>query len=133
MCVGWNRGANSEEAALADAEEIERLRDVVFHFAARHDCVEETVLQEKLRGLESLWKLLADGLLDDARTREADLRAWLCDVQVTEHREARTHSARGRISHDADVWHTRIVEFHQRGADLRHLHQADGAFLHTCS
>src|SRR5258708_6867948 len=91
------------EVRMLIAKKLERLRDVGFHVAALDDRVEESMLQQKFAALEALRQLLADGLLDDARAREADECAGLGDVQVAQHGETCGDSAGGRIGQHADV------------------------------
>jgi hypothetical protein len=40
------------------------------------------MFNQKLTFLKTFRKLLANCLFDDARTREADQRTWLCNIQV---------------------------------------------------
>ncbi len=82
-----------------------------------------TFLEQELGALEALGQRLARGLLDHARTREADQRARLGDVDVAEHREARRHTARGRVGHHRDVRQLGRRQLGERRARLRHLQQ----------
>ena len=47
------------------------------------------MLQQKFRTLKAFRQLLADGLLDDARSGKADQRAGFGDVEIAQHGEAR--------------------------------------------
>ena len=99
---------------------------VRFTTASRKPCS-----QQKLAALKAFRQFLADRLLDDARTRETDQRAGLGDVQVAQHGEAGGDAARRRVGQHADVGNAGLIQTHQRGTDLRQLHQADSAFLHA--
>jgi hypothetical protein len=52
-------------------------------------------------------------------------------IQIAQHGEAGGDAAGSGIGENADVRQARLVELHQPGGDFRHLHEADGAFLHT--
>src|ERR1043165_10280759 len=110
--------------------EVERLDDEVAHLAAVNDGVEHAVFEEELGALEILRQLLTDGLFDDAWTGKTDQGFWLGDNQVAEHGEARGHAARRRVCQHRDEGKSRLVQLRERGGDLRHLHQAECAFLH---
>jgi len=58
----------------------QRLDEVLLHLFTSYDGVEEAMLEQELGALEALGKLLADGLLDDARGRRSrsELRALRC-------------------------------------------------------
>ena len=57
----------------------------LFQFAAIHDSVHHTMVQQKLRTLEALGQLLFDGLFDHAWTGKPDQRLWLRKVHIAEH------------------------------------------------
>ena len=78
------------------AHEAQRAGQRRLHLAPIDDQVEHAVLEQELAALEAVGQLLADGLLDDARTGEADQRLRLGDVQVAQHREAGGDAAGGR-------------------------------------
>ena len=63
-------------------------RSVVAQLLALDDHVEHAVLEQELGALEALGQRLADGLLDHARSREADERARLGEDDVAQHGEA---------------------------------------------
>jgi hypothetical protein len=42
------------------------------------------MLKQELAPLESSWKLLSDGLLNDIRSRKSGARVGLCDVDITQ-------------------------------------------------
>src|SRR4051794_33519359 len=67
------------------AHESQGARQRRFHLAAIDDQVEHAVIHEEFASLESLRQLLADGLFDDARSRESDQRLRFRDVQVAQH------------------------------------------------
>ena len=76
---------------------------------------------------------LTDGLLDDARAGKADERLGLGDVQVTEHREARSDAAGCGVGKYREVGNRRLVETGKGRAYLSHLHQRKSALLHPRS
>ena len=59
------------------------------------------VVEQELRGLEALWELLADRLLDHLRAGEADVAARLGDEQVAERRERGADTAVGGVGEQA--------------------------------
>ena len=89
------------------------------------------MLLQELGPLEAFGKRLADRLLDDARTREADQRPWFGQRHVAEHGEGGRHAARRRVGEDRDVRHARGAEARERGRDLAHLHQGENSLLHA--
>ena len=88
------------------------------------------MLQQEFAPLESFGQLLADGLFDHPRTRKSNKRAGFRDIQIAQHGKARGDTTCRRVCKDADVWYPCLVKAHQSRADLRQLHQTDGAFLH---
>ena len=56
-------------------EEIQCFGNVLLKFRPFNNRIKESVLQQELAALESLRQLLADGLFNNAGTREADERA----------------------------------------------------------
>ena len=103
------------------------------HVLALDNHVEHAVFEQVLGTLKTRRERLADGLLDHTRAGKTDQRFGLGDVDVPEHREARRHPARGGIGEDGDVRDLRVVETRERRADLGHLHERDGPFLHPRS
>ena len=87
--------------------------------------------EQELGRLKPLRQFLADRLLDNARSCKSDERARLRDIQVAEHGEARGDAARCGVRKDGDVGLFHFVEPCERGADFRHLHQANGALHHS--
>src|SRR5260370_32746077 len=75
-------------------KKIESVTDIALQFSALHDGVEEPVLNQKFALLETFRKFLADGLLNHARTREANQRAGLRDIQITQHGKACSYATR---------------------------------------
>ena len=61
------------------------------------------MLEQKLAALKPFGQLLANGLLDDARTGEADQRAGFGNIQIAQHGEAGGNAAGGGIGEHADV------------------------------
>src|SRR5438477_3831011 len=66
-------------------EQFERVTKVGFHLFAMDHGIEESVLEQKFVTLEAFRQFLADGLLDNARSCEADQRSGFCDIQVAQH------------------------------------------------
>ena len=98
---------------------------------AMHHHVDHAVLVQILRALEAFGQLLADGLLDDARTGEADQRARLGDVDVAQHGVGRGDAAGGRIGQHDDVGLAGLAQHLHRHRGARQLHQRQDAFLHA--
>src|ERR1700749_2817727 len=65
--------------------EIESASDIGLHISAMHHSIKHSVLNQELAGLEAFRQFLADGLLDHARTSEADQRSRLGNVQIAQH------------------------------------------------
>ncbi len=97
--------------------------DAVAHVAPVDNHVHGTVFELELAALEALGQGLAHGLLNDARTGEANERARLGHVQIAQHRQTRRHAAHGRIGHDGDVRQSRVGQPRQGRAGLGHLLQ----------
>ena len=101
------------------------------HLVAVHDHVDHAVRQQIFGALEALGKLLADGLLDDARTGEADERAGLGDVDVAQHGVGGRDAAGGRIGQHDDVGQLGVAQALHGDGRARHLHKRQDAFLHA--
>src|SRR5205085_8727979 len=94
-------------------EEAQCRRDIGFHFEAWHYGVEHAVFEQEFAALEAFREFLPDGLLDDARSGEPDLRARLRDVEIAQHGVARGDAAGGGVGEDADIGQPGLIEFHQ--------------------
>src|SRR5688572_25818863 len=66
--------------------EAQRAGDGRLQLAPIDDQIQHAVFEEELAALEALGQLLANGLLDDARTGKADQRLGLGDVEIAQHR-----------------------------------------------
>src|SRR5688572_11264490 len=84
--TGSGRGSGQEGPR---AELRQQGRDLIARVPAIEDHVDRALLEQELGTLKSFGQRLAGRLLDDARTREADQRAGLGDVDVAEQRKAR--------------------------------------------
>src|SRR5271165_5857413 len=71
------------ETSSLGHEKIKRGGNVGFQILAVNHGIEKTVLQQKFRSLKTLGKLLAHGLLDDARPGKSNQRAGLCNIDVS--------------------------------------------------
>jgi len=109
----------------------DRPRDAPAQLAPVDDRVDRAGLQQELGALEALGQLLAHGVLDHPRPGKADQRLRLGDHHVAQEREARGHTAHRRIGQHADVGQARFREVRECRVRLRHLHQAQQAFLHA--
>ncbi len=69
--------------------------------AATRDHVDHAVIHQIFRALESFRQLFADGLFDDARPGETDLRARLGDMDVAQHGKGGGDAAGGRVGQHA--------------------------------
>src|SRR6185369_13100585 len=89
---GWSECARGPDRGpfgnQLGAHESETPRDRRFQIPPVHYQIEHPVLGQELAALEPFRQLLPDGLLDDARSREADERLRFGDVQITQHRKA---------------------------------------------
>ena len=98
---------------------------------AMHHHVHHAVLPEIFGALEAVRQLLADGLLDHARTGKADERAGLRDMHVAEHRVGGGDAAGGRIGEHDDVGLARLAQHLHRDGGARQLHQRQDPLLHA--
>ena len=96
-----------------------------------HDHVDHAVRQEVLGALEAFGQLLADRLLNDARTRKANERARLGDVDVAQHGVGGRHAARRRVGQHDDIGQARLAQLLHGNRRARHLHEREDAFLHA--
>src|SRR5271165_1595809 len=87
MNLDCTTGMAAERLLRGYLHEVQRARDVVLEIAAMHHGVKHAVLEEKFAALEAFGQLLADGLFDHTRPREADERARFGDVQIAQHGE----------------------------------------------
>src|SRR3984957_12453275 len=99
----------AEETSSLHSHPTKRLRQILLHVFARNDGVEEAMLQQELGALKAWRKLLADGLLDDARSGKADQSVGFGDVQVAEHGEAGRNAAGSWVGHDGDIRNLCVV------------------------
>ena len=96
-----------------------------------HHHVHHAVLVEIFGALEPVRKLLANGLLDDARTGETDQRARLGDLHVAEHAVGGGDAAGGRVGQHHDVGLAGLAQALHRDRGARHLHEREDALLHA--
>jgi len=82
---------------------LQRRCDRSLELGPAHDQIEHAVLEQEFAALESLGQLLANRLLDDAWTGEADEGARLGDVEIAEHGEGSRHATGRGIRQDRDV------------------------------
>ena len=73
-----------------------------------HNVIQHTVLQEELRPLEALGKLLSDGLLNHSRACKSDQSSRLSQNQIAQHGKACRHAPRGRVREDGNIEKPRI-------------------------
>ena len=90
-------------SAVGVGEKTRQARHGRLQLVAMHHHVDHAVILEILGALEAVGQFLADGLLDDPRTRKADQGARLGDVHVAQHRVGGGHAAGGRVGEDHDV------------------------------
>ena len=111
-------------------QQVEQPRQRRAHLEAVHHLVDHAVRQQILGALEAFGQLLADGLLDHPRPREADHRPGLGQMDVADHGEGRGDAARGRVGQDHDVGQARLLDLLHRHRGPCHLHQGQRALLH---
>src|SRR3989304_1845941 len=70
--------------------------------------IDKALLLQKFRPLKPRREVFSDGLLDDARSCEADQRLLLRDVDVSEHRKTRCNASGRRVRHDGNIRHLRL-------------------------
>ena len=115
----------------ASHENADDARQRLGELVAMHDHVDHAVGEEVLRALEALRQLLADRLLDDARSGKADERTRLRNLDIAEHGIGRGDAARRRIRQHDDVGQTCLAQLLDRNGRPRHLHERENALLHT--
>ena len=74
-----------------------------------NDHVDHAVFEQIFRTLKAFGQILADGVADDPRAREADERAGLGDMHIALHGKGRRDAARRRIGEDDDVRQARLA------------------------
>ena len=89
------------------------------------------MLQKKLRSLESLWKFLADGLLDDSGAGESDQCFWLCQDNISQHGKACSHTTCRRVCKNRHIEMPCITMFSNGHTGFCHLHQGYQSLLHS--
>ena len=70
------------------------------HLQPAHDLINQAMLQQKLRALETRRQGLLRGLLDHARTRKADEGPRLRDVEIAKGRKAGRDPTHRRMRQD---------------------------------
>src|SRR5271166_6023273 len=93
--------------------------------------VHHAVILEIFGALKAVRQLLADGLLDDARTGKADERPRLGDMHVAKHGIGRGHAPGGRIGEHHDIGFSRFPHHLHRDRGARQLHQGQYSLLHA--
>src|SRR3982750_4916897 len=99
---------------------IQHPNDRLSHIAAVDDMVDHSVLEQELASLETFRQFLPDRLLDHTRACKSDQCFWLGNINVTKHRKARGHAARGRVCEYRDERQTSIVQSSESRRDLPH-------------
>ncbi len=98
---------------------------------AMHHHVHHAVRFQIFGALEAGRQLLADGLLDHARTGKTDQRAGLGDMHVAEHRIGRRDAAGRRIGEHHNVRLAGFAQHLHRDRGARQLHERQDALLHA--
>ncbi len=83
-------------------------RKLLFLRAAGNNAIHEALLKQKLGALEAFRQLLAHGLLNDPRPREADERFGLGEDHVRLHGEGSHHAAGRRVGQHRRVEQPRL-------------------------
>src|SRR6476469_4752105 len=115
---GRTDGGGPGRGDLARDGEPQHSRDHVLQLTAIDDYVEHAAFQEELAALKALRERLPDGLLDYPGAGKADERLRLRDVEVPQHRKARSHPSRRWIGEQGDVRKACAPELRERTADL---------------
>ena len=84
-------------------QEVEILDQPLLHFLARHDGVDQAVIEQEFGGLKAGRQFGLGGVLDDARPGKADHRARLGDDQIAHAGVAGHHAGGGGMGEHADV------------------------------
>ena len=129
----FNAGFSGGDGAGSFFELGEQLRELVTHFPAIDDHVDGAVIEKEFAALESFGQLLAYGLLDDARPREADQSAFgsatLMSPSIA--RLADTPPVVGSVRTETKGHALAAPSSRQRSGRLGHLQQREQGFLHT--
>ena len=96
-----------------------------------HDLINKSMLQKKLRFLESFWKLLADSLLDDSRTGKTDESFRLCQNDISQHSKACSYTTCCRICENRYIEKSCIAVLTKCHTCFCHLHQGYKSLLHS--
>src|SRR5206468_394997 len=93
--------------------------------------VDETVLQQELRGLKTIGNIGLDGLANDIGPCEPNQSLGFCKDNIAEGRKARHRASHGRIGQHRDEEASMPIEIREGGAGLRHLHQGEDPLIHA--
>src|SRR5215468_2315987 len=116
-------------AGAASGQEIADAGKRAAQRMAMNHHVDHAVVMEIFGTLEPVGKLLADSLLDNAWPGEANQRAWLGDMDVTEHGVRGGHSTGRRMGQHHNVRKLRLAQLLHRNRGARHLHERENALL----
>src|SRR5262245_35455613 len=85
-------------------EKSDVVGELLLHFLARDDGVDESVVQKKLSSLKSGRQFSLRGVLDDSRAGKTNHGARFGKDQVTDRCETGHNTGHGRIGQNADEW-----------------------------
>src|SRR2546423_14062231 len=114
-----------------DSEVTEQLTNLLSHFLAMNDQVDEAVFLQKLGGLKSFRQLLMSGFFDHPRPGKTDHAFGLSDNNVAQRSEAGHDSSRSRICKNRNIWEPFLGVPGESAACFCHLHQPQHSFVHA--
>ena len=120
-----------EVRPVAPGEHAQQRNQSVAQLRPLDDLIDCAVREQVLGCVAVDHRLLVHGLLDHARTGEADQRFGLGDDHVPQAGEAGVDAAGGGIGQDRDEGLPRFVQLACRGGRLGHLHEGQHALLHA--
>src|SRR5215470_14493442 len=103
-CSRWLRRHHKVESAC----------NVWLQLLPRHHGVEHAVVKQELAALETLRKLLTNGLFNHAGPGKTNQGARFGDIEVSQHSERRRDTARGWIGENGNIRHLGLIKSSQR-------------------
>src|SRR5690554_924631 len=95
---------------LLTPQQLKENSQLVFQLPSVNNEVQETMFQHKFRTLETLRKILSNGLANYPRPRKANQRSRLCNIKVPQHDIRSRHSSCGGIGEQRDIRDTCFIQ-----------------------
>ncbi len=96
-----------------------------------YDLIDQSMFEQKFRGLKAFWKIRASGFLDDSSAGKPDQGLWFGEDDVAQRSVTGHDTGHGGIGKHRKVRNAGLRQFGERGAGLGHLHEAEDSFVHA--